>query len=138
MLLPDANSIVVEGVQFPAGPYLLEGELAYSEDAESPCGGAVLACSHPLLGGTMHNNVISGLGDGLAEHGWATLRFNYRGVGRSQGPAVDVARRLAEFWETSHVAGEMDLRRDVQGAARFLRPIVGPIKPLVLIGYSFG
>lgn len=138
MPLPSANSIVVEGVQFSAGLYLLEGELAYSEDTAAPCGGVVLACSHPLLGGTMHNNVVSGLGDGLAERGWATLRFNYRGVDRSQGPAVDVARHLAEFWETSHVAGEMDLWRDVQGAAHFLRPILGPRKPLVLIGYSFG
>lgn len=138
MPLPDAKSIVVEGVQFPAGPYLLEGELAYSEDAEAPHGGVVLACSHPLLGGTLHNNVVRGLGDGLAERGWATLRFNYRGVGRSQGPAVDVGRHMAEFCETSHVAGEMDLWRDVQAAAHFLRPILGPQKPLVLIGYSFG
>jgi uncharacterized protein len=138
MRLPDAKSFVVEGVQFPAGPYLLEGELAYSEEAESPRGGAVLACSHPLLGGTMQNNVVDGLGDGLAEHGWATFRFNYRGVGRSQGPAVNVARHMAEFWRTSHVAGEMDLWRDVQGAAEFLLSIIGPTKPLVLIGYSFG
>jgi alpha/beta superfamily hydrolase len=134
----DSRSIVVEGVQFPAGPHLLEGELAYGEGAGSLLGGAVLAGSHPLLGGNMHNNVVRGLGDGLAEHGWATLRFNYRGVGRSQGPPVDVARHMAEFWETSHVAGEMDLWRDVQGAAHFLCPIVGPGKPLVLIGYSFG
>lgn len=122
----------------PSGPYLLEGELAYAEDAETLLGGAVIAGSHPLLGGTMHNNVVQGLGDGLAERGLATLRFNYRGVGRSEGPAIDVKRHMAEFWETSHVAGEMDLWRDVQGAADFLRPVVGPGKPLVLIGYSFG
>lgn len=134
----DAKSIAIERVQFSAEPYLLEGELAYSEDAETPRGGVVLAGSHPLLGGTMHNNVVCGLGDGLAERGWVTLRFNYRGVGCSQGPVVDVARHMTEFWETSHVAGEMDLWRDVQGAADFLRPIVGPGKPLVLIGYSFG
>ena len=66
------------------------------------------------------------------------LTSGHRGVGRSQGPAVDVARHVAEFWKTSHVAGEMDLRRDVQGAALYLRPLVGPTKPLVLIGYSFG
>lgn len=137
MPVPEVKSTVVECVEFPAGPYLLEGELVYSEDAEAPRG-VVLAGSHPLLGGNMHNNVVSGLGDGLAERGWVALRFNYRGVGRSQGPAVDVARHLAEFWETSHVAGEMDLQSDVQGAADFLRPVIGPVKPLVLIGYSFG
>jgi alpha/beta superfamily hydrolase len=137
MPVPNAKSTVVEGVEFPAGPYLLEGELAYSEDVEAPRG-VVLAGSHPLLGGNMHNNVVRGLGDGLAECGWVTLRFNYRGVGRSQGPAIDMARHMAEFWATSHVTGEMDLRNDVQGAADFLRLVIGPRKPLVLIGYSFG
>jgi alpha/beta superfamily hydrolase len=135
---PDAKNTVVEAVRFCSGPYLLEGELAYAEDAEMPKGGAVIAGSHPLLGGTMHNNVVRSLGDGLAERGLATLRFNYRGVGRSQGPAVDVARHVAEFWATSHVAGEMDLCQDVQGAAHFLHPLIGVGKPLALIGYSFG
>jgi alpha/beta superfamily hydrolase len=135
---PDKPNIVIECVRFPAGPYLLEGELAYADDEEGPRGGVVLAGSHPMLGGNMHNNVVRGLGDGLAEYGWATLRFNYRGVGRSQGPRIDVARRLAEFWQTAHVEGEMDHGQDVQGAAAFLQPIIGPAQPLVLIGYSFG
>jgi alpha/beta superfamily hydrolase len=134
----DSKDIVVEWVQFPAGPHLLEGELAYGGGADGLLGGMVLAGSHPLLGGTMHNNVVRGLGDGLAECGLATLRFNYRGVGRSEGPPVDVPRHMAEFWETSRVPGEMDLGRDVQGAVDFLRPVVGPTRPLFLIGYSFG
>jgi len=137
MSLPDAKSTVVEWVQFPAGLHLLEGELAYAEE-DHPLGVVVLAGSHPLLGGNMHNNVVRGLGDGLAERGLATLRFNYRGVGRSEGPSVDVAQHMAEFWETSHVPGEMDLWRDVQGAVDFLRPVMGSARPLVLIGYSFG
>lgn len=134
---PEARTTVVEGVRFPAGPHLLEGELAYADDTQGSCG-VVIAGSHPLLGGNMHNNVVRGLGDGLAERGRVTLRFNYRGVGRSEGPVVDVARHMAEFWETSHVAGEMDLWRDVQGAAEFFQTTIGPDKPLVLIGYSFG
>jgi alpha/beta superfamily hydrolase len=133
----EEGGIVVEGVQFPAGPYLLEGELAYDGGADGPPGGVVLAGSHPLLGGNMHNNVVRSLGDGLAENGLATLRFNYRGVGRSEGPPVDVARHMAEFWQTSHAPGEMDLWRDVQGAVDFLRPVVAG-RPLALIGYSFG
>lgn len=148
MPLPDINNTVVEWVLFPSGPHLLEGELAYNappfispasgEDEGGVLGGVVLAGSHPLLGGNMHNNVIRGVGDGLAERGWATLRFNYRGVGRSEGPRVDVARHMAEFWQTSHVPGEMDLWQDVQAAVTYLRPIAGPTRPLVLIGYSFG
>jgi uncharacterized protein len=135
---PGADSTVVERVEFAAGPFLLEGELAYDEGTQAPQGGAVIAGSHPLLGGDMHNNVVRGVGDGLAERRLVTLRFNYRGVGRSQGPPVDVARHVAEFWETSHVPGEMDLWRDVQGAADFLRGVIGPGRPLALVGYSFG
>ena len=139
----DGGSLIVEAVRFAAEPYLLEGELAYADLATSGReegeirGGVVLAGSHPLLGGTMHNNVVRGLGDGLAERGWASVRFNYRGVGRSEGPRVDVARHMAEFWQTSHVAGEMDLWKDVGGAVRHLRSIVEK-GPLVFIGYSFG
>jgi alpha/beta superfamily hydrolase len=138
MPLPVASATVVERVRFPAGPYLLEGELAYPEDAPAPRGGAVIAGSHPLLGGTMHNNVVRGLGDGLAQRGLATLCFNYRGVGGSQGPRADVASHLAQFWETSHAPDEMDLWQDVQGAADYLGGVVGPAQPLALIGYSFG
>ncbi len=134
----DVTRTIVECVRFSAGPYRLEGELAYTEGECTPCGGVVLAGSHPFLGGTMHNNVVRGLGDGLAEHGLVTLRFNYRGVGRSEGPTVDVARHMAEFWQTSHVSGEMDLSQDVQGAADFLRSTAGENVRLILIGYSFG
>jgi alpha/beta superfamily hydrolase len=129
---------VVESIRFRAGPFLLEGELAYPEDADAPLGGVVIAGSHPLLGGNMGNNVVRGLGDGLAERGWLTLRFNYRGVGRSEGPPLDVARHVAEFWETSHVPDEMDLWRDVQGATDFVAPLLGPGRPLAFLGYSFG
>ena len=138
MPLPGPNNTVVERVWFSAGQHLLEGELAYGEGMPAPRGAAVLACSHPLLGGSMHNNVIRGLGDGLAERGLVTLRFNYRGVGGSQGPTIDVARHVAEFWKTSHVPGELSLWQDVQAAIGFLRRSTAAVLPLTLIGYSFG
>jgi alpha/beta superfamily hydrolase len=139
MTLPPESDppLVVEDVSFPAGVYQLQGELAYPAEG-SPIGVGVLAGPHPLLGGNLHNNVVRGLGDGLAERGWATLRFNYRGVGRSQGPPVDVIRHLAQFWQTSHVPEEMDSWHDVQGAVDFLRQIAGPDLPVALVGYSFG
>jgi alpha/beta superfamily hydrolase len=123
-------------VQFPGGPYLLHGELAYPETG---CvrGAVVFAGPHPLLGGNLHNNVVRCLGDGLAQRGLLTLRFDYRGVGRSQGPLLDVARHLAEFWRTSHAPGEMDFWQDLQAAVQFLERTV-PGLPLVLVGYSFG
>jgi uncharacterized protein len=132
-----ANEVVVEAVRFAAGPFLLEGELAYP-DSDVPRGGVLVAGSHPLLGGNMHNNVVRHLADGLAERGLVSLRFNYRGVGASEGPAVDVARHMALFWESSHVPCEADHAQDVQGALDFLQRAAGLDLPVALIGYSFG
>jgi alpha/beta superfamily hydrolase len=129
--------IIAEEVWFHSGPYRLQGELAYPE-AGAPRGAALLAGPHPLLGGTMENNVVRSLGPGLAHRGLATLRFNYRGAGRSEGPPIDVARHMALFWETSHVPDEMELRHDVQAAADFLRGATAADLPLALVGYSFG
>jgi alpha/beta superfamily hydrolase len=138
MPLPCApeHATATEAVWFRSGAYRLHGELAYPEEGRAR-GAVVLAGPHPLLGGNMHNNVVRGLGDGLAQRGLLTLRFDYRGVGRSQGPQVDVARHLAEFWRTSHAPDEMDFAQDVQAAADFVRQAVAGL-PLALAGYSFG
>ncbi|HEV3449448.1 MAG TPA: alpha/beta hydrolase, partial [Gemmataceae bacterium] len=50
---------------------------------------------------------------------------------------VDITRHLAEFWQTSHVPGEMDFGQDVQGAVDFVQQ-TAPDLPLALVGYSFG
>jgi alpha/beta superfamily hydrolase len=85
----------------------------------------------------MQNNVIRALADGLAQMGLLTLRFDYRGVGRSQGPRIDVASHMAEFWRTSHVPGEMDFSQDLNAAAQLMRQ-AAPGVSLALVGYSFG
>lgn len=128
------EDVVVEAVRFPAGDGRLEGELAYPEAA--PLGAVVLAGPHPLLGGTLHNNVVRGLGDGLARRGLATLRFNYRGVGARA--AADLAEHLAAFWQTSRSPDEAQYQADLHAARAFLRAAVGPNPPLALAGYSFG
>ena len=134
-LVADDN-LTTEAVWIASGPYRLEGELTY---AAGPAVGAVaIAGPHPLLGGSMRNNVVRGLADGLARRGVATLRFNYRGVGNSDGPAADVAAHLAEFWATSHVADEPSYRHDFIAAAGFMRNTLGDRIPKALIGYSFG
>jgi alpha/beta superfamily hydrolase len=86
----------------------------------------------------MRNNVIRGMADGLSRRGVATLRFDYRGVGDSDGPAVDVAGHLAEFWSTSRVANEPAYRADCTAAVAFLRNALGDGLQLALVGYSFG
>jgi alpha/beta superfamily hydrolase len=128
---------IVEEVYFSSKRLRLHGELVYP-DSDRVIGVAVIAGPHPLLGGHMHNNVVRGIGDELARRQLVTLRFNYRGVGRSEGPRMDVIGNMAEFWQTSHVRDEMDLWLDVQGAIDFARQAAGPELPLALIGYSFG
>jgi len=135
--LESERTIVVECVSFCGGPYRLEGELAYPETVR-PVGAAVVAGPHPLLGGNRQNNVVRGVGDGLATRGLATLRFDYRGVGGSEGPAVDVAEHMATFWTTGHVPDEMTLAEDVQAALAQVRQAAGQDLPVALIGYSFG
>ena len=46
---------------------------------------AVIAHPHPLFGGTMDNKVVQTLARAFVQCGWTALRFNFRGVGASQG-----------------------------------------------------
>jgi uncharacterized protein len=137
LAIPDNADLIVEAIAFPSGGSRLHGELVYAESA-GVTQVAVIAGPHPLLGGHMHNNVVCGLSEGLALRGLPVVRFDYRGIGRSEGAAPNVAARLAEFWHSSHVSGELDLWQDVQAAVEYARPVAGPRAPLILIGYSFG
>jgi uncharacterized protein len=82
---------------------------------------AVVCHPHPLYGGTMDNKVVYTLARALQSVGIATLRFNFRGVGKSAG-AYDHGRG-----ETSDAAAVADY-----GASRW------PGRELVLAGFSFG
>lgn len=64
-------------------PDLPEGALAH--------GVAVIAHPHPLFGGTMDNKVVQTLARAFVQCGWHAVRFNFRGVGASQG-AFDEGR----------------------------------------------
>jgi alpha/beta superfamily hydrolase len=46
---------------------------------------AVVCHPHPLYGGTMHNKVVHRVASVMHQLGAAVLRFNFRGVGKSQG-----------------------------------------------------
>jgi hypothetical protein len=80
--------------EFPAasGPLLLRGPAgriealaSVPEAADARRGVALICHPHPLHGGTMHNKVVSMLERSLLELGLRTLRFNFRGVGQSEG-----------------------------------------------------
>ena len=79
-------------------------ECILEEPEEAPLREACLVCHpHPLYGGTMHNKVVYRMARALRRSGSAVLRFNFRGVGRSEGAhdegvgELEDARRLMEW-----------------------------------------
>ena len=82
--------------------------------------GLVVTHPHPLYGGDMHNPVVDIVRRAFSQHGFTTLRFNFRGTGRSQG-RFDNGR------------GEQD---DVRAAIDFVKGL--RVETIVLAGYSFG
>lgn len=90
---------------------------------EGPAQPAVAIVCHPLPteGGTMHNKVVTMGARALRELGIATVRFNFRGTGASQG-------------EFDHGEGEAD---DLRAVARWVRE-QRPGAQLWLAGFSFG
>jgi alpha/beta superfamily hydrolase len=85
--------------------------------------GAVVVCHpHPLYGGDMDNPVVVRAAEVCGEAGLATLRFNFRGAGRSTGV---------------HGGGQAE-QQDVLAALGHLASALGPGPPLALAGYSFG
>ena len=112
----------------------LAGELAYpSAEAHAAC---LLVNPHPYMGGGMANNVVAALAAGLAQAGAVTLRFDYAGVGESEGERIDVVAGMAEFWSSGVSPQDPAMLQDVYHAAAWLRSTVS--LPMVLIGYSFG
>lgn len=65
----------------PAGR--LEGRYQAPKKKGAPI--AIVLHPHPQFGGTMNNQIVYNLFYTFANRGFAALRFNFRGVGRSQG-----------------------------------------------------
>ncbi|MEQ8229637.1 MAG: alpha/beta hydrolase [Rhodospirillales bacterium] len=61
----------------------IEGRYHHATDPNSPV--ALLLHPHPEYGGTMNNRVVYAMYQSFVKRGFSTLRFNFRGVGRSQG-----------------------------------------------------
>lgn len=84
-------------------------------------GRAVVCHPHPLHGGTLENKVVHMLARSFVAQGFSTLRFNFRGVGDSEGTFDEGNGELA----------------DVLAAVSWMRES-GPQLPLWLAGFSFG
>ena len=109
------NSLLLSG---PAGQ--LEALLEEPEDGPAHQL-ALVAHPHPLYGGSMHSKVVHRLARGLRRAGAVVLRFNFRGVGRSQG---------------THAGGAGEVE-DARACLEWLRARYAAL-PYTLAGFSFG
>lgn len=92
------------------------------EEPDEPARRAAVVCHpHPLYGGTMHNKVVHRIARGLRRSGAVVLRFNFRGVGASQGTHADGVGEIG----------------DARAAVDWLQERY-PALPLNLAGFSFG
>jgi alpha/beta superfamily hydrolase len=114
-----ANQTVTELIEGPAGAL----EVAHLP-ASAPAsfrGIALVAHPHPLMGGTMDNKVVVTLAKTFHHLGYATMRFNFRGAGRSEGVFDE------GIGETDDALAALDHAARVYSGER-----------LVLAGFSFG
>ena len=103
-------------IQFKSDEYNLEGMLE-TDSAEK---GVVIAHPHPQHGGNMDNHVIESIANAYKQKKISTLKFNFRGVGQSQG-------------NYGNGIGE---QTDVISAVSYL--LETGIKQIDLAGFSFG
>lgn len=113
---PDASSALL--LRGPAGAIELACTLP---ETDARAGVAIICHPNPQQGGTMFNKVVTTLDRSLGELGLATVRFNFRGIGQSEG-AHDEGR------------GESD---DLVAIAEWVRR-ERPNDVLWLAGFSFG
>lgn len=99
---------------------MLEGLLEWNPEAIPRL--AMLVCHpHPQYGGTLHNKVVFRAAKAALRLGLPTLRFNFRGAGKSEGK---FAKGIGE-------------REDVRAALDYLRTRF-PEVPVCITGFSFG
>ena len=102
----------------PAGR--LEGRYNPGRSPSAPI--ALILHPHPQHGGTMNNKVVYSVFNAFAERDFSTLRFNFRGVGRSQG---------------SYDRGEGELS-DAASALDWLQTVNPNARSVWVAGFSFG
>jgi len=96
-------------------------EAVVEQGSDTPSFVAIVCHPHPLFGGTMDNKVVTRLSRLARDQGAVVVRFNFRGVGESQGAYSDGI-------------GETE---DLLALHSWLTP-TWPVLPLWLAGFSFG
>jgi alpha/beta superfamily hydrolase len=112
----------LESIMIPGPVGALEVRLHNRAAATVPAPWTLVICHpHPLYGGTMDNKVITTIAKAGVELEMQVLRFNYRGVGHSEGAFADAV-------------GECD---DLHAVINFLKKEFADLR-LILCGFSFG
>lgn len=95
--------------------------------------GIVVVCHpHPKMGGTMNAPLLLALMEAFAGDGWAVLRFNFRGIGASEGePGTGIE-------EVADAHGALDLAPTLAAPAPDGSLPLAPPLPLAVVGWSFG
>jgi uncharacterized protein len=88
---------------------------------DEPRAALVFCHPHPKMGGTMNAPLLEAVSTELVSHDWAVLRFNFRGIGESEGDATTGRAEVA----------------DARGAVALMRARY-PDLPVGLAGWSFG
>jgi len=105
-----------ERLYFQCGDLKLEGLFGEGKSSK----GVVITHPHPLYGGDMYNNIVETITRAYRQAGYTTLRFNFRGVGASDG---SYGKGVGE-------------QKDVAAAISFLKD--RGCEEIHLAGYSFG
>lgn len=105
---------------FPGPDGRLEGRYTHGPEANAPI--ALILHPHPLYGGTMNNKVVYNLFHVFAKRGFSVMRFNFRGVGRSQG---------------TYDNGQGELS-DAASALDWLQSVNANASAVWIAGFSFG
>ncbi|MBL8278544.1 MAG: alpha/beta fold hydrolase [Pelomonas sp.] len=105
-LVPGPAGAIEVAIDLPAG-------------GATPLGTALICHPNPTQGGTMDNKVVQTLARAFIQLGWRAVRFNFRGIGKSEGA-----------WDEG--------RGEVDDALAVLKAEVPPGEPLILAGFSFG
>lgn len=110
---------MTEAVTFDSTDGLrLEGEF---DAPETPQAVLVLCHPHPKMGGTMNAPLLLAIRDEMVRRNWVVLRFNFRGIGASEGKASTGREEVAD------AEGALDVVQE-----RW------PDLPVALAGWSFG
>ena len=117
---PQPQGTSMPEVIFPGPEGRLEGRYHPQKDRDAPI--AIVLHPHPQFGGTMNNRVVYNLHYAFYEMGFTVLRFNFRGVGRSQG-------------EYDQGIGELS---DAASALDYLQSMNNNAKHCWVAGFSFG